>query len=51
MDAGLQIKELAEIIGVTGDTVINWELSGMSPLRKDVRNRINWFMEDKYVSC
>jgi DNA-binding transcriptional regulator YiaG len=28
MDAGLQIKELAEMIGVTPDTVINWELRG-----------------------
>ena len=46
MDAGLQIKELAEMIGVTQDTVINWELRGMKPLRKDVKKRINGFMED-----
>jgi len=31
MDAGLQIKALAAMIGVTEDTVINWELRGMMP--------------------
>jgi len=40
MDAGLQIKEFAEIIGVTQDTVINRELWGMRPLRKDVSPHI-----------
>ena len=34
MDAGFQIREFAEIIGVTENTVINWELRGMRPLRK-----------------
>ena len=43
MDAGFKIREFAEIIGVTEDTVINWELRGMRPLRKDVRNRVQEF--------
>ena len=46
MDAGLQIREFAEIIGVTQDTVINWELRGMKPLRNKVKKSINGFMED-----
>ncbi len=32
MDAGLQIKELAALVGVTEDTLINWEVRGMRPL-------------------
>ena len=31
MDAGLQIKDLARMLGVTEETVINWELRGMKP--------------------
>jgi DNA-binding transcriptional regulator YiaG len=31
MDKGLRIRELAEIIGVTEDTVINWEVRGRKP--------------------
>ena len=34
MDNGLEIKELAEIIGVTEDTVINWEIRGIRPREK-----------------
>jgi len=30
MDERLQIKELARMLGVTVDTVINWELRGIS---------------------
>jgi len=29
MDAGLKIKELAKILGVKEDTVINWEIRGI----------------------
>jgi hypothetical protein len=29
MDPGMQIKELAAMVGVTADTVINWEIKGM----------------------
>ncbi len=31
MDKGLMIKGLAEKIGVTEDTVINWEIRDMKP--------------------
>jgi DNA-binding transcriptional regulator YiaG len=40
MDAGLQVKELAEIIGVTPDTVINWEMRGSKPRGRKIRERI-----------
>jgi DNA-binding transcriptional regulator YiaG len=38
MDAGLQIKELAGLLGVTEDTVINWEVRGISPLPANLGN-------------
>ena len=47
MDAGLQVKELAAMVGVTESTVINWELRGMKPLRKQTKDKINEFMMDK----
>ena len=31
IDAGLQIKDLARKLGVTEDTVINWDLRGRMP--------------------
>ncbi len=31
MDKNMLIREFAELIGVTPDTVINWEKSGMKP--------------------
>jgi DNA-binding transcriptional regulator YiaG len=31
MDQGLLIRELAAQLGVTEDTVINWEIRGMKP--------------------
>lgn len=34
MDADMQIKELARIIGATEDSVINWELRGIRPVPK-----------------
>ncbi len=37
MDKGLQIKELARLVGVTEDTVINWEVRGRKPRRKSLR--------------
>ncbi len=39
MDKGILIKELAKAVGVTENTVINWELKGMKP-RKISRNKI-----------
>ena len=45
LDAGLNIRELAEKIGVTEDTVINWELRGMMPLKKGIRERVECFIK------
>lgn len=38
MDARLNIRELASLIGVTPDTVINWELRGTQPIWKKLFN-------------
>jgi DNA-binding XRE family transcriptional regulator len=43
IDAGLNIRELAAWIGVTEDTVINWEIRGMRPLRRKVREKVREF--------
>jgi transcriptional regulator with XRE-family HTH domain len=40
MDAGLRVKELAEIIWVTPDTVINWEIRGMKPKKEDIQKKL-----------
>jgi DNA-binding transcriptional regulator YiaG len=37
MDRGLLIKELAALVGVNADTVINWELRGVKPMGKSLR--------------
>jgi len=34
MDRGMKIKELAEIIGVTPDSIINWEIRGIRPRKR-----------------
>ena len=44
MDAGLQIKELASRLGVTEATVINWEVRGMGPMRREVRAFLDEFV-------
>ncbi len=36
MDSGLMIKELAAQIGVTEDTVINWEIRGINPAGRNL---------------
>ncbi len=46
MDKGLMIKELAEQIGVTEDTVINWEIRGMMPQGKSLA-KVGEFIEGK----
>jgi len=46
MDAGLKIKELANLVGVSENTVINWELREMRPWRKDIRKKVNQFIEN-----
>ena len=37
MDLGLQIKELARLVHVTSDTIINWELRNVKPSGKNLR--------------
>jgi hypothetical protein len=36
MDKGLLIRELAALVGVTADTVINWELRGVKPMGRSL---------------
>jgi DNA-binding transcriptional regulator YiaG len=50
MDSGLQIKELAKILGVTEDTLINWEKRGVSPTSKNMKRVINW-MENASIGA
>jgi transcriptional regulator with XRE-family HTH domain len=44
MDAGVQIKELAAIIGVADATVINWDIRGMRPWNRRIRKSMNNFI-------
>ena len=37
MDLGLQIKELARLVRVTSDTIINWELRNVKPSGTNLR--------------
>jgi len=37
MDKGLPIRELASQIGVTEDTVINWEARGIRPTEENIK--------------
>ena len=36
MDAGLQIKELSSLTGVTRDKVVNWEIRGIPPSKSNL---------------
>ena len=47
MDAGLNIKEVAERVGVTPDTVINWELREMKPKKREVCVKVDTFLSLK----
>jgi len=47
MDAGLKIRELAGLIGVTEDTVINWELRGRRPKQRLLRQKVECFFASK----
>jgi DNA-binding transcriptional regulator YiaG len=44
MDAGIQIKELATILGVTLDTVIYWELRDMKPITQIAKTKVDEFI-------
>ena len=35
MDAGLMVKDIAKTIGVTSDTIINWEKMKKYPSKKN----------------
>ncbi len=48
MDKGLMIKGLAEQIGVTEDTVINWEIRGMMPHGESFE-KVMQFVEGKNI--
>jgi len=37
MDLGLQIKELARLVRVTSDTIMNWELKNVKPSGVNLR--------------
>jgi DNA-binding transcriptional regulator YiaG len=41
MDKGLLIKDLSRELGVTEDTVINWEVRGRMPYKKFMGNLAN----------
>ena len=45
MDKGLQIKELAKIIGITPDSVINWEIRGVKPRKKHMAKLMEFITE------
>ncbi len=44
MDKGLLIRELASQLGVTEDTVINWEVRGIKPAEKSME-RVKVFLD------
>jgi len=44
MDKGLLIVELAELIGVTADTIINWEIRGIIPEGRNME-RVSEFLK------
>ncbi len=45
MDAGMKIKDLAEKLGVTQDSVINWEIRSMKPRGKNLEKVLGVFAE------
>lgn len=45
MDKGLMIKGLAEQLGVTDDTVINWEIRDIGPVGRNLE-RVKAFLEE-----
>ena len=49
MDLGLQVKELARLVDVTSDTIINWELRNVKPIQKNVA-MVKKFLEFQPVS-
>ena len=48
MDLRLQLKELARLVHVTSDTIINWELRNVKPSGINLRV-VNKFLESQQV--
>jgi transcriptional regulator with XRE-family HTH domain len=46
MDAGLTIIELASIIGVSADTIINWEIRNIQPMNKKMPTLTTFMSEE-----
>jgi len=46
MDLGLQIEELARLLNVTPDTIINWELRNVKPVEKNL-TMVREFLDSK----
>jgi DNA-binding transcriptional regulator YiaG len=42
IDVGLQIKDLAKILMVTEDTIINWEKRGITPTTRNLKKVMQW---------
>jgi DNA-binding XRE family transcriptional regulator len=42
IDVGLQIKDLAQILMVTADTIINWEKRGITPTTRNLKKVMQW---------
>jgi DNA-binding transcriptional regulator YiaG len=49
MDKGLMIKELASQLGVSEDTVINWEVRGRKPVGKNL-TKVKKFLEGEELN-
>ena len=45
MDMNLKIKDLADILGVTPDTIINWEIRAMRPQDRKIQDRVAKFLK------
>lgn len=46
MDLRLQIKDLARLLNVTPDTIINWELRNVKPVEKNLTT-VRQFLDSK----
>ena len=48
MDFGMQIKEVASMLGVTEVAVINRVLRGVKPVRKKIKEKVGQFLMVPY---
>ncbi len=49
MDKGLFIKELAKIVGVSPDTIINWEIRNVKPFGRNLE-KLRDFLGNMMIS-